>query len=145
MHFNLLKFAFFLLANLTIGQSLNSQPSCDSILNTDRLDCFPDYGANAKDCNSRGCCWSPPQKDRLSNEVKVDEPYCFYPKDFPSYHVVTSKRLLTNTGYLYSLSKNASTFRPKEILQLEASVTFETDKRLRGKIALNWNRFKMKN
>lgn len=128
-----LNLAFLFLINFTIGQTLKT-PVCDSIANTDRLDCFPEYGASEEACESRGCCWTPPLKQKLK-QVKVDEPYCFYPKNFPGYDVVNRQRLsLPNkAGYLYSLAKNSSTFRPKEILQLEAKIIFETDKRLRGK------------
>ena len=130
-----LNVTLFILINLLIELNFSLlSPSCDSIANTDRLDCFPEYGASEMACESRGCCWTPPLNQK---QFKVDEPYCFYPKDFPSYHVVSRQNLAStslsnNTGYIYSLMKNASTFRPKEILQLEAKIIFETDKRLRG-------------
>ena len=109
-----------------------SQPACSAIDNSDRLDCHPEYSATESACLNRGCCWSPPNN---VNNPKVNEPYCYYPANFLNYQVVDSSRLSDkdSDGYVYSLQKNASTFRPAEILKLEAKIIFETDKRLRGR------------
>ena len=131
MYFVKCLFILYLIIALAIT-FLATSPLCD-IVNTDRFDCFPEYGANEKDCGHRGCCWSPPNKKRTSNEV--DEPYCFYPSDFPSYQVVDENRVSNKNGYTYSLMKNSSSFRPNEILKLEAKIIFETDQRLRVQIS----------
>lgn len=94
------------------------------------------YGSNEKDCTNRGCCWRPPsaniKREKIRSGVKLDVPYCYYPTSFPSYEIVSGGA--GGNGYIYSLQKNESGFRPNEILKLEASIILDTDKRLRVQI-----------
>merc|ERR1719420_2458595 len=69
MYFTIL-FSFLLL-----GMSRCHQPRdhCD-IPNSDKEDCAPNEG----ECNSKGCCWVPVEKNSSSTR---DTPWCFYPTD----------------------------------------------------------------
>ncbi|XP_077579158.1 sucrase-isomaltase, intestinal [Stigmatopora nigra] len=46
-------------------------PQCPNIPNDERVDCFPDAGASKKNCEQRGCCWSPLDERNV--------PWCFFP------------------------------------------------------------------
>ena len=120
--------------------ALNDAPSCNKPDGTERLDCYPEYGSNEKDCVNRGCCWSPPSNPNIDiSNYKIDEPYCYYPNNFLTYQVVDGGLKSDNSGHSYTLRKNSTGFRPNEILKLEASIIFETDKRLRGMIIIVLN------
>jgi len=114
-------------------QTSDASLTCDLIDNTDRFDCYPEDGASQAGCEARGCCWSPPRRSASHRLADIlDVPYCFYPKDFPTYQVVSSG--LSNQGLVYALQKPNSTCRPNEILKLQATVSFDTKKRLRVRI-----------
>ena len=130
---------FFIFALLVcLGQA----QQCDQIANEDRFDCYPEYGANQKDCVKRGCCWRPPSGRSFSeielnnkSRLELDVPYCYYPSDFPSYQVVSKSRMAGDKdGIVISLQKSKATFRPKEILKLEVRIQFETSQRIHVQI-----------
>jgi len=61
-------------------------------------------------------------------------PYCHFPADFPTYRVV-SGGFIGDYGYVASIEKKqASGFRPREVLKLFVNATFDTDRRLRLRI-----------
>ena len=68
----------------------------------------------------------------MLNNIQIAEPWCHYPSDFPTYRVVNGEYI--PNGYIGSLEKSQSTFRPNEILKLHINVTFDTRQRLRVKI-----------
>jgi lysosomal alpha-glucosidase len=123
--------------------------TCSKIADNDRFDCFPENGASEAACSQRGCCWSTPisylnystyshhqfGKEKTTMQGKSSTngiPFCFFPPNFPNYNVIT--RGNSQDGYVFSLQKDKSTFRPNEILKLEARVIAETDQRLRVQI-----------
>lgn len=128
---------FIFLALLGISAIVGSQ-TCTKKTDVERFDCFPEDGSNEKDCLSRGCCWNPRIQHRLPDSKRYkhtsgdDMPYCFFPDDFPNYRVVSTQRV--QNGHIYSIQKSNSTFRPNEILKLEARVTFDNNQRLRVQI-----------
>ena len=91
----------------------------------ERFDCFPEPRSFSKEseCLQRGCCWSGPTG--LGNP---NTPFCFYPTNFPSY-VVKNK-----SDNVYRIEKAKATFRPNEILKLEARIIPDGKKRLRVQI-----------
>jgi len=105
---------------------------CDAVQNENRFDCFPEQNANQNECIKRGCCWTPPVKN-TKYSYRLDIPYCYYPSNFPNYQVVN--KLKPNDGSLvYSLEKKNATFRPNEILKLEARIIPDSKQRLRVQI-----------
>ncbi|XP_061715629.1 lysosomal alpha-glucosidase-like [Cydia pomonella] len=50
---------------------------CAQIEDNMRFDCFPQDGANEKDCVQRGCCWLPAKTQGA--------PYCYYPPQYDTY------------------------------------------------------------
>lgn len=122
-------FVAFVFLVVKIGANL----TCDLIENVERFDCYPEDGSSQQGCEARGCCWSPPRRSASHRLTDIlDVPYCFYPKDFPTYQVITSG--LSNQGLVYALQKPNSTYRPNEILKLQATVSFDTKQRLRVRI-----------
>ena len=105
---------------------------CNNIKPTKRVDCFPEPFATEEKCLRRGCCWEPAKRTYMLNNIQIAEPWCHYPSDFPTYRVVNGEYI--PNGYIGSLEKSQSTFRPNEILKLHINVTFDTRQRLRVKI-----------
>lgn len=116
-------------------------PTCEPDIDDEqRFDCYPEYGASESACISRGCCWRPPKFNKLSSH-KFDKknrnyllnvPYCYYPTGFPNYQVVSTKKY--KNGYSYTLLKANATFRPNELLKLEARILLESSQRARVQI-----------
>jgi hypothetical protein len=127
---NKLNLLAILLSTIFLICSCRSSPLCDQIQNEDRFECFPEYNASESECLQRGCCWQPPSRidNKKSRKLKDDIPYCYYPSNFPNYYVVDS------TNNVYSLQKDDATFRPKEILKLQAKIIPDTKYRLRVQI-----------
>jgi len=119
---------------VSIFKSEASRLQCDLIQNEMRFDCFPEPGANALECTERGCCWDKPD---FVSENKLKErnavPYCFFPHDFPGYELIDSTQITSNS-YIYSIQKNASTFRENEILKLQVRLDLESNERLHVQI-----------
>lgn len=115
---------FLIIFNSVTGHRL----LCDKIENNDRFDCFPEYGSSQEKCERRGCCWSPP----LANKFDSNIPYCYFPSDFPNYHVFSSRK--DDNSLVFSLEKLNTTFRKNEILKLEARIIYDTKNRLRVQI-----------
>lgn len=120
-----------LLVSLSIGylpviNCSKDTPQCDGIYDTSRFDCIPEGNASQIECMNRGCCWSIPTIERRA-------PYCFFPKNFPNYHVINEK-LINEAGASYNIQKNQSTYRPNEILKLSVDVIYHTQNTLRVKI-----------
>ena len=131
---------FFILIFLLIGKNL-AGPQCDNIDETERFDCFPENGGKTitdlesfdTNCSNRGCCWElPNQSENFTGKILQGVPACYFPKEYPSYEVISS-RILPN-GNSYSIEKRKGNNMPNEILNLEVLIFYETKERLRIKI-----------
>lgn len=104
---------------------------CSSIPANLRFDCYPERGmVVTRDlCESRGCCFV--ESDRpLDSAGGV--PWCFYPPDFPSY--VLGSMNETDLGMVGFLTRKAKAYYPRDIMNLQLIVEFETDTRLHVKV-----------
>ena len=134
----MLSYTILCITFLCLNSVLSSNLECDKIDLKDRFDCFPDNNTNELECEHRGCCWSPASNNKNYNSA----PSCFFPKNFPNYKVV-SKKSQTN-DLTFSIEKSSPTFRPKEILKLQAKIISETKQRVRVQITdPNKNRFQV--
>ena len=107
---------------------MNSEPPiCDGKTPGERFDCHPEDLPTEERCLKRGCCWI-----KASVRLEIGAPQCYFPSNFPGYKVVDSQ--LFENGYSYFINKKNSTFREKEILNLNVDLFYETDERLRVKI-----------
>ncbi|XP_060588970.1 lysosomal alpha-glucosidase-like, partial [Ruditapes philippinarum] len=75
-----------------------------------------------------------PLKSKIENDTQapVDVPYCFYPRNFPSYLV--DERNDTPVGLSIKLKGKPPTYYPKGVKQLAVDVSFESNQRLHVKI-----------
>lgn len=99
----------------------------------ERFDCHPENIPTQAVCEARGCCWLP-TKARLrpfhtgnpaDPQAHVDVPYCYYPKDFPGYTVVSKEK--TKFGFKTWLERNSSSYYPRDIKKLVMDVSYEND------------------
>lgn len=111
---------------------------CDQSSDVARFDCYPESGASQDKCISRNCCWRQPlsQKtstvENLNNIGDVNVPYCYYPKDFPSYLLQTTEQ--TDFGQRIQINKSDTTYMPNDIRNLVVDLIYETEQRLRIRI-----------
>lgn len=124
-------FSFILICFLF---SYYSCQQCDQSLDTDRFDCYPEDGANEEKCHERNCCWRTPIKKTQSTNIfrDVNVPYCYYPKDFPTY--ILQKTEQTDFGQRIRLNKSQIGYMPNEINDLTVDLIYETNQRLRIRI-----------
>ena len=59
-------------------------------------------------------------------------PFCYYPKDFPTYQVIDNNT--TDFGMRLRLLKSQATYMPEDILDLTVDLIYETQQRLRIRI-----------
>jgi lysosomal alpha-glucosidase len=104
---------------------------CKLTEENDRLDCFPENGANQQGCEARGCCWIP-AKRKPKIGVPLAVPYCFYPPNYATYNYLN----VTETAYGLEafLKRNYATAYPGDVEIIKLSARYETETRLRIKI-----------
>lgn len=124
-----MKFYFIVLAKLSLifyfACGVASQNACEISSNKERFDCYPDPDATKEKCLQRGCCW------QIDIDLKV--PFCYFPKNFTNYQVV--KEIINTTAEIsYLISKTKATFRPKEILNLNVDIFYDSNNRLRVRV-----------
>ncbi|CAF4267679.1 unnamed protein product, partial [Adineta steineri] len=108
-----------------------SAQQCDQPLKEARFDCHPESSVSERKCLARKCCWKPviPFITQLSTNHSIDAvelnvPWCFYPRDFPTYQIKTNES--TPFGQRLTIIKQQSTYMPNEILTLTVDLIFET-------------------
>ncbi|XP_068764111.1 lysosomal alpha-glucosidase-like isoform X5 [Struthio camelus] len=106
-------------------------PKCLLVPESQRFDCYPERRVVVTQelCESRGCCFieTPPPAGG-----KRGVPWCFYPRDFPSYTLQSLNQ--TALGMVGLLLRREKTYYPRDIEMLRLDVEFETDTRLHLKI-----------
>ncbi|TNN12912.1 Lysosomal alpha-glucosidase [Schistosoma japonicum] len=102
---------------------------CEEIAQIERLDCHPDQHASFTECKSRGCCWIP--KTILDDD---ELPMCFFPKSYPTYNVVSSKK--TVRGFIAQLYKSNPKYYRNEIKNISFEFRQETSTRLRLRFSI---------
>jgi hypothetical protein len=111
---------------------------CDQSSDVARFNCYPENNPTQDKCEARKCCWRPPshQSNLPGNhpDVTGDEgvPYCYYPKDFPSYEVTSNET--TDFGQRIKIVRSQGTYMPHDILDLIVDLIYETEQRLRIRI-----------
>ena len=99
---------------------------------TERIDCHPDVNATEERCLARGCLWCPAEGETI--------PYCTVKRT----HGYTMESLLPDgNGYRVLLRRTSldSSYFGNDFELLNATVTFESDYRLRIKVRrliCNW-------
>ncbi|CAF1091567.1 unnamed protein product [Adineta steineri] len=116
-----------------------SAQQCDQPLKEARFDCHPESSVSERKCLARKCCWKPviPFITQLSTNHSIDAvelnvPWCFYPRDFPTYQIKTNES--TPFGQRLTIIKQQSTYMPNEILSLTVDLFYETAQRFRLRI-----------
>lgn len=137
-----MKILSFLLLVVVVTVLLHSSVAqqCDQSSDFARFDCYPESDASETKCLSRGCCWRLPlepnhrvQKPKNLTALRdVNVPYCYYPKDFPSYTVVSKTD--TDFGQRILLNKSQLGYMPNDLSLLTVDLIYETEQRLRMKI-----------
>ncbi|CAF3499233.1 unnamed protein product [Rotaria sp. Silwood1] len=111
---------------------------CEQSLDVARFDCYPESGSTQDKCLERHCCWRAPMKQtnsatKHSNAFSdVNVPYCYYPKDFPTYIVQTIQQ--TDFGQRIRINKSETTYMPHDIIDLTVDLIYETEQRFRIRI-----------
>ncbi|KAJ8925244.1 hypothetical protein NQ315_001431 [Exocentrus adspersus] len=105
---------------------------CKSLTEAEKFDCFPDAGANAEDCETRGCCWIPAKTKPKDANVPLNIPYCFYPANYNTYNYIN----VTESGFglVAFLRRSYRTAYPEDIHVLKMIVKYETETRLHIKM-----------
>ncbi|NWX89039.1 LYAG glucosidase, partial [Nothoprocta pentlandii] len=101
-------------------------PKCLAVPQSQRFDCYPERRVVVTQelCESRGCCFV--------QGAARGAPWCFYPRDFPSYTLQSlNQTALGMTGLLVRAQK---AYYPRDVGTLRLDVRFETDTRLHIKI-----------
>ena len=119
-YFSIIFFLFFI--HSTIAQQ------CDILSNNERFDCYPNDDADEQKCQARGCCWRKP--DDAFEDINV--PFCYYPKDFPSYILKTNQS--TDFGQRIVINKSQDGFMPNDTSELTVDLIYESNQRLRIRI-----------
>ncbi|KAM6932993.1 sucrase-isomaltase, intestinal [Xenentodon cancila] len=100
-------------------------PQCPIISLSERVDCFPDYGASKLKCEQRGCCWRP------QDETNV--PWCYYPTN----HGYTAESVEQRSSYVMTAQLNrmaSPSLFGADIEKLSFHAEMQTNNRLRFKI-----------
>ena len=116
---------------LFIFPSLFGQ-QCDQSSDVSRFDCYPESDASEEKCLNRHCCWRLPFDRHQSAFGDVNVPYCYYPKDFPTYQVQST--IDTDFGQRIQLNKSQSGYMPNDLSTLTVDLIYETEHRFRLKI-----------
>jgi hypothetical protein len=111
---------------------------CDQSSDVARFDCYPENDASEDKCLARHCCWRQPmEKTNLTKiyssifrDVKV--PYCYYPKDFPTYVLQTNEQ--TDFGQRIRINKSQIGYMPSDVSDLTVDLIYETNQRFRIRI-----------
>ena len=112
---------------------LYAQQQCEQSVNVARFDCFSDDGPTQERCEARKCCWRSPVESMNSTGLRdINVPYCFYPKDFPTYRVTSDDQ--TDFGQRVRIVKSQTTYMPHDILDLTVDLIYETQQRFRIRI-----------
>ncbi|CAF1315715.1 unnamed protein product [Rotaria sordida] len=112
-----------------------SAQQCDQPVTAARFDCYPESFVSQEKCLARNCCWKPTNqfpKNRSKNSLEIDVPWCYYPRDFPTYQIKTNES--TAFGQRLTIVKQQSTYMPNEILNLTVDLIYETAQRFRLRI-----------
>ena len=109
---------------------LNAQ-QCDQSSHEARFDCYPEKEPTKEKCLARNCCWGIPI-DRINHTGLRGVPFCYYPKDFPTYEVVSNE--VTDFGRRIQIIKSERTYMPNDILNLTVDLICETQQRFRLRI-----------
>jgi hypothetical protein len=113
--------------------SYSSCQQCEQSSDVARFDCYPESGATQEKCLARNCCWREPIKKRTPSAFRdVNVPYCYYPKDFPTYTLQKSEQ--TDYGQRLRINKSQNTYMPHDIIDLTVDLIYETEQRLRIRI-----------
>ncbi|TNN50873.1 Lysosomal alpha-glucosidase [Liparis tanakae] len=114
--------------------------ACALIPEAWRFDCYPERAVvvTRELCEARSCCFIPatspsPSAAALARPSgRNDIPWCFYPRDFPSYSLVAVSD--TPLGQKATLVREVKTYYPADVLTLEVEVRQETVTRLRVRV-----------
>jgi hypothetical protein len=118
--------------------SYSSAQQCDESSHVARFDCHPEKDPTKEKCLARNCCWKIPVEQ--TNDTQkwssvsglVDVPFCYYPKDFPTYEVTSNET--TDFGQRIRIVKSQTTYMPNDILDLTVDLIYETQQRFRVRI-----------
>ena len=110
-----------------------SSPDCTDDADLKRFDCYPDEGAAEDKCQNRGCCWKDATNSFREN-VPLNVPYCFYPKNF-GFELVNQQE--TDTGFLLDLQMQQKGPYGGDIENLKVDVRLETEYRVHVKVLVN--------
>lgn len=122
---------------------IRTEKQCDIKHSAEKFDCFPQVNVTEKSCEDRGCCWrvdGSRRKPLMYNNdddtlAPVDVPYCFYPRNHPSYNVNYIND--TKLGFNMDLSGQPPTYYPRGVHRLAVDVLFETNHRLHVKVGIH--------
>ncbi|GAA30540.2 lysosomal alpha-glucosidase [Clonorchis sinensis] len=103
-------------------------PQCGPFPISERLDCYPEAGANKDACINKGCCWS---------GITFTEPHipmCYFPKDYRTY---TVRNVTQNPrGFVADMEKITSPYGVNEFQNVRVEVLHETKTRLRVRFTI---------
>ncbi|CAF1099381.1 unnamed protein product [Rotaria sp. Silwood1] len=128
-HFSMIKWIMIIFFISSV-----SAQQCDQSVETARFDCHPEPFASSEKCLARYCCWKPifSPTNRSTNSLEVNVPSCYYPRDFPTYKIITNES--TVFGQRLTIVKQQTTYMPNEILNLTVDLLYETAQRFRLRI-----------
>jgi hypothetical protein len=117
---------------------LSNAQQCDQSSHEARFDCYPEKDVSKEKCEARKCCWrvlvdqANFTDEQATGLALVNVPFCFYPKDFPTYAVTSNET--TDFGQRLRIVKSQTTYMPDDILDLTVDLIYETEQRFRIRI-----------
>lgn len=110
---------------------------CGNIPGNLRFDCHPEDGASQLACTDRGCCWDPVNDEKFGKDSsfirgRLDEPFCFYPENWPGYEFVNSSR--DGDDFSGFLTRRVNSFYRNDVSLVKITATSLTDSILRVKV-----------
>ncbi|XP_071528131.1 lysosomal alpha-glucosidase-like [Panulirus ornatus] len=126
------------------------EKQCSGIPLSMRFDCHPGDSPSQSSCEKRGCCWEEvkeipkrqnafpaprlhqPTHGPALEEVPLNVPFCFYPRDYKSYSFLNFTA--EDYGYTGFLNMETPSGFPGDVPVLKMDVYFESKTRLRVKI-----------
>lgn len=113
---------------LPTSQFLTNAPTCPSVQDIQRFDCFPDTAKATQNlCKARGCCWIPTNTPNA--------PSCFFPPQYKSFTAIEQNATFGKAFILTRHHKMIAHYSaPVHRLQLD--IQYQTADRLRIKVSL---------
>lgn len=114
---------------------ISFSPTCSSIPDTQKIDCYPDSPVSESQCVNRGCCFYVPKINSNMSLPPLNVPYCYYPSNYVGYEI--ENIVHAPASLKASLRRFRPSGFPKDVANLNLIITFIDDCMLRIKVSIS--------